>query len=91
MAEALKTWRAETTYGKDTDWVFASEREKGRIPRAASCAGRKYLRAAAIKAGVIGKDEAVRFGWHSLRHSLATFLVGTSTDVKTVQPGIIAS
>jgi site-specific recombinase XerD len=31
------------------------------------------------------KDAKVRFGFHNLRHSLASFLVRTKTDPKTVQ------
>lgn len=40
---------------------------------------------AAVKAGVLGKDAKVRFGFHNLRHSLASFLVRGKTDPKTVQ------
>ena len=44
-----------------------------------------HLRPAAVAAGVIKKDEKIRFGFHTLRHSLATFLVSTGSDPKTVQ------
>jgi site-specific recombinase XerD len=44
-----------------------------------------HLRPAAVKAGVLKEGEKVRFGFHNLRHSLATFLVRNGTDVKTVQ------
>jgi integrase len=44
-----------------------------------------YLRPAAVKAGVLKEGEKVRFGFHNLRHSLASFLVRKGTDVKTVQ------
>ena len=44
-----------------------------------------YLRPAAIKAGV-HLEKGQRFGFHNLRHSLASFLVTKrKTDVKTVQ------
>ena len=43
-----------------------------------------HLRPAAIKAGVRLKP-GQRFGFHNLRHSLASFLVRTKTDPKTVQ------
>jgi integrase len=33
----------------------------------------------------LAKDDAHRFGFHNLRHSLASFLVRTKTDPKTVQ------
>ena len=38
-----------------------------------------------VKAGVLKDGEKVRFGFHNLRHSLASFLVRKGTDVKTVQ------
>ena len=44
-----------------------------------------HLRPAAVKAGVLAKDDPHRFGFHNLRHSLASFLVRTKTDPKTVQ------
>ena len=33
LAEYLQAWKRETVYGKETDWVFPSERRKGMIPR----------------------------------------------------------
>ena len=74
LAQCLQDWRKESTYSKDGDWIFASSKEKGRIPRTASCASQDYLRPAAVKAGVIPEGYHGRFGWHNLRHSLATFL-----------------
>jgi len=44
-----------------------------------------YLRPAAVEAGVLAKDDPHRFGFHNLRHSLASHLVRTRTDLKTVQ------
>ena len=44
-----------------------------------------HLRPAAVKAGVLLRGAKVRFGFHNLRHSLASFLVRTKTDPKTVQ------
>ena len=44
-----------------------------------------HLRPAAIAAGVLTEDDLVRFGFHNLRHSLASFLVRSKTDPKTVQ------
>jgi integrase len=44
-----------------------------------------YLRPAAVKVGVLVEGEKVRFGFHNLRHSLASFLVRQGTDAKTVQ------
>jgi integrase len=73
LAKCLRDWRKESLYFKDSDWVFASIKAKGRIPRTASICAQDYLRPAAIKAGVIPKGYKGRFGWHNLRHSLASF------------------
>jgi len=44
-----------------------------------------HLRPAAVKAGVLAENDPRRFGFHNLRHSLASFLVRSKTDPKTVQ------
>jgi len=45
-----------------------------------------YLRTAAVKLGILAEQERRRFGFHNLRHSLASYLVTqTKTDIKTVQ------
>ncbi len=85
LAEHFAAWRAETPYASDQAWVFASFRLKGRQPRTASILVEDYLRPAAVKVGVLTVDDPRRFGFHTLRHSLATFLVGANVDPKTVQ------
>ena len=54
-----------------------------------------HLRPAAVKAGILSShrdshgrlvdDDPRRFGFHNLRHSLASFLIRIRTDPKTVQ------
>jgi integrase len=73
LAQCLLDWRKESLYFEDSDWVFASIKAKGKIPRTASICAQDYLRPAAVKAGVIAKDYKGRFGWHNCRHSLASF------------------
>ena len=85
LADYLNDWRRESVYSKDPDWVFASVREKGRIPRSASTCGKKYLRPAAVAAGVISADDTSRFGWHNLRHSLATFFGSNGVHPSVIQ------
>jgi len=70
---------------KDTDFVFPSVRLKGKKPLSASIMVQKYLRPAAVKAGVIKEGEKVRFGFHNFRHALATALIKLRVDAKTVQ------
>lgn len=85
LAKYLRAWQRETAYAKAADWVFASAKTHGRTPRVGNMLCVDYLRPAAIKAGVQIK-KGQRFGFHNLRHSLATFLVTKKkTDVKTVQ------
>ncbi len=48
-------------------------------------AGKLYIRPPAVRAGVLRQDDPRRFGFHNLRHSLASFLIRTKTDPKTVQ------
>jgi hypothetical protein len=76
--------------------VFPSFRLKGRTPRVvANMLVEDYLRPAAIKAGVLASrrddegrlvdNDPRRFGFHNLRHSLASFLIHIKTDPKTMQ------
>ena len=77
------------------DWVFPSFKLKGQQPRVANMLVEDYLRPAAVKVGILSShrddkgrlvdDDPRRFGFHNLRHSLASFLVRIRTDPKTVQ------
>jgi integrase len=70
------------------DWMANSR-------RVANMLVEDHLRPAAVKAGVLSShrdqrgwlidDDPRRFGFHNLRHSLASFLIRTRTDPKTVQ------
>ena len=62
----------------------ADDNVKGRQPRTASILAADHLRPAAISAGVVLRP-GQRFGFHNLRHSLATFLINKEKDTKTVQ------
>jgi integrase len=85
LAGFMEAWKHATPYSQSRDWVFASVKCKGKQPRVANMLVEYHLRPAAVKAGVLKKDDKVRFGFHNLRHSLASFLVRTKTDPKTVQ------
>lgn len=74
LAGVLKCWHQQTPYSQPSDWIFASSRLKGRQPRTASILAADHLRPAAIAAGVVLRP-GQRFGFHNLRHSLATFLI----------------
>jgi integrase len=85
LAKYLRAWQLETPYAKAGDWVFSSEKTHGRTPRVGNMLCVDYLRPAAIRAG-LKLEKGQRFGFHNLRHSLASFLVTKKkTDVKTAQ------
>jgi site-specific recombinase XerD len=77
--------RLETVYHRDSDWVFSSAKSKGKTPRSAGVAGQDYLRPAAVAAGVIPDGYKGRFGWHNLRHSLATFFAANEVSLAVIQ------
>jgi hypothetical protein len=85
LAGFMLAWREKTRFPRDNDVVFPSERLGGQKPLSASIMVEKYLRPAAVKAGVIATDWKGRFGFHNFRHSLASSLVKLKCDPKTVQ------
>lgn len=85
LAGHMSSWRNATPYAAATDWVFPSLSLKGKKPRVGNMLVEDHLRPAAIAAGVLKERDAVRFGYHNLRHSSATFLVASGRDPKTVQ------
>ena len=95
LAKFMFRWKRKTLYSQPGDWVFPSFKLKGRQPRVANMLVEDYLRPAAVKVGILSShrddegrlvdDDPSRFGFHNLRHSLASFLVRIKTDPKTVQ------
>jgi len=85
VAVALKRWRGLTLYREPSDWHFTNIKKERRIPRSASICSQSYLRPAAVKAGVIPEGYAGRFGWHHMRHSLATFLSANDVHLSVTQ------
>src|SRR5437762_4322805 len=68
LAGFLLAWREKTTYPTDGVFVFPSTRLAGSKPLSASILVQKYLRPAAVKAGVLREGQKVRFGFHNFRH-----------------------
>jgi integrase len=95
LSEFMFRWKEQTPYSEPGDWVFPSFRLNGKQPRVANMLVEDYLRPAAVKAGVLASrrddegrlvdNDPRRFGFHNLRHSLASFLIRIKTDPKTVQ------
>jgi integrase len=96
LLDVLESWRKETMYADDDDYVFPSEKLDGKQPRSGSMLVEDYIRPAAIKAGIITKKDGVtydrdgevvkRFGFHVLgRHSLATYLMDNEENPTAIQ------
>lgn len=49
----LASWRKQTLYAADDDFVFASYTLHGKQPRSGSVLVRDYIRPAAIRAGIL--------------------------------------
>ena len=99
LAEFMLLLKHKTPYSQPGDSVFPSFRLEGKQPRVANMLVEDHLRPAAVKAGILSSrrdargllvdDDPRRFGFHNLRHSLASFLIRIRTDPKTScsQPG----
>ena len=94
LAIVLQVWRDSTMYAKNEDLLFPSYRKRGKQPRLGSMIVEDYIRPAAIAAGVLeerrGKfyydgELVIRFGFHNLRHGLATWLAEQGKDPMVIQ------
>jgi integrase len=79
----LQNWREKTAYAGDEDFLFASDRLKGKAPRVPNMLVEDHLRPAAKQ--IVQIPDGHRFGFHNLRHALTSFLVEIGTDSKTIQ------
>jgi integrase len=85
LAHHMRQWHSQTPHKKDTDFVFPSFKECGRVPLSSSIFVADHLRPAAKAAGV-QIENGQRFGLHNLRHSLSNWLVNKAkVEPKTVQ------
>ena len=80
MVADLLRWRSLTPYAADQDWIFASERMRGRQPLWPEAIERNYIRPAAERAKI-----TKHISWHVFRHTFSTLLAENDEDVKTVQ------
>ena len=53
LAKYLSAWRKQTVYARDTDWIFASAKTLGKMPRVGNMLVSDYLYPASVKAGVL--------------------------------------
>jgi hypothetical protein len=81
VVKCLETWRKESSYGRDENFIFPSVRRNGKQPLSPDTLLQNIIRPAVKRAGIKGKT----IGWHSFRHSLATNLRAAGVDLKTAQ------
>jgi integrase len=80
LADALTQWGEHCSHRGSDDWVFASKRHRGRKPYWGQAILRRYVRPAALKAGI-----QKRIGWHTFRHTYSTLLRSVGTEFKVMQ------
>jgi integrase len=80
LADALLQWKEGSRYTNADDWVFASNRYRGRRPIWGQAILRKYIRPVAQTVGI-----EKRFGWHTFRHTYSTLLRSVGTEFKVMQ------
>ena len=90
----VKDWRSESTFAQESHFVFASAKICGRKPRCGSMVVESYLRPAAERAEVIEVRDrkayidgefAMRFGFHTFRHSLTSWLMANGENPQIVR------
>ena len=79
LVDDLKRWRKETPYWRESDYVFASAKKKGKQPYWLSRIMQHHIKPTAKKLGIEIK------GWHTLRHTYSTLLKANGSDTKVVQ------
>jgi integrase len=80
LASSLASWRRQSSFAADGDWIFASPQALGARPYWPDAVLKRHILPAAKRAGV-----AKRIGWHTFRRTLATLLQSSGASVKTTQ------
>jgi integrase len=79
LKEALLEWRSQTLYNKAEDFVFASERLKGKKPLDLASVLKKKIQPAFKSVGIDG------VGWHTFRHTVGTMLAEMGEHQLTIR------
>lgn len=74
----MNSWRQTTQFACESDWMFASPAQIGRLPVSYPWVWRSFQQAA-LRAGI------PRFGTHSLRHSYRSWLDAAGTPIAVQQ------
>jgi len=78
MLAILQTWRQQTQFALQTDWIFASPVQLGRLPVSYPWVWLKFQEAG-LRSGV------GRLGTHSLRHTYRSWLDAVGTQIAVQQ------
>jgi hypothetical protein len=68
-------WHHQTPFAGKNDWVFASNKLRGKRPISGCQFVKGYIRPRFVEHGLIDADYTGRAGLHAFRHSLATVLI----------------
>jgi integrase len=80
LAAVLGGWRRQTQYNQPSDWLFASPFNVGRTPYWPGTVLEKIIQPAAREVGIVKT-----VGWHTFRHTVATWLLANGESIKTSQ------
>lgn len=83
LKDALLEWRKKTLYTQPTDYVFPSQRMRGRKPIDLKEVFINRIKPAVEELGLA--KSGVHYGWHSFRHSAGTALWDLTRDKLTVR------
>ncbi len=79
LKEALLEWRSQSLYNQERDFVFPSERLKGKKPLDLASVLKKKIQPAFKSVGVLG------IGWHTFRHTVRTMLAEMGEHQLTIR------
>jgi integrase len=83
LKDALLAWREQTPYTQPEDYVFPSQRLRGRKPVALKDVFVRKIKPIIERLGLA--DPGAHYGWHSFRHSVGTALWDLTRDELTVR------
>ena len=79
LKDGLLEWRSQSLYNRPEDFVFASEKLKGRKPLDLSAVLKKKIQPAFKSIGITG------VGWHTFRHTVGTMLAEMGEHQLTIR------
>lgn len=79
LQKALLEWRSECLYSQPEDFVFPSERLKGRKPLDLASVLKRKIQPAFRKTGITG------VGWHTFRHTVGSMLAEMGEHQLTIR------